>query len=116
MDIRELAGAYYGMVANGQMDEAARTWWADDIATYEAMPGEWSETHGREQGMAKAAWWYDNHEVHGVETKGPYVHGDHFLIWMAIDVTPKGGERMQMAEIVQYKVADGKVVEERYFY
>jgi predicted ester cyclase len=54
--------------------------------------------------------------VHGLQSDGPYVHGDTFLIRMSIDVTPKGGTRMQMSEVVAYKVADGKVVEERYFY
>lgn len=116
MDIRELAMKYAAMVEAGQMDEAAATFWHDDVETFEAMPGEMSHTKGRAEGRAKAEWWYANHEVHGMESDGPYVHGDHFLIRMMIDVTPKDAERMQMTEVVQYKVADGKVVEEKYFY
>jgi ketosteroid isomerase-like protein len=91
-------------------------YWSDDVATYEAMPGEMAETKGKEAAVAKAQWWYDNHDVHSFQSEGPYVHGDTFLIGMDIDVTPKGGERMQMKEMVAYKVADGRVVEERYYY
>jgi hypothetical protein len=35
---------------------------------------------------------------------------------MEMDVTPKQGERMQIREVVGYRVAEGKVVEERYYY
>ena len=116
MDVRELAADYAALVAAGRMDEAAQKHWSDQIVTLEAMPGDMAETRGREAALAKAQWWYDNHEIHGFRSEGPFVNGDNFLIVMDIDVTPKGGERMQMREVVQYRVADDKVVEERYFY
>jgi ketosteroid isomerase-like protein len=116
MDTREVAADYAAMVAAGQMDQAAIKYWADDIVTEEAMPGEMSRTEGREAGLAKAKWWYENHDIHSFRSEGPFVNGDTFLLVMEIDVTPKGGERMQMREVVGYQVADGKVVEERYYY
>lgn len=116
MDIRELAADYAALVAAGKMDEAALKHWSDDVVTIEAMPGEMARTVGRAEAEAKAQWWYDNHEIHGFRSEGPFVNGDSFLIVMDIDVTPKGSERMQMREIVGYRVADGKVVEERYYY
>jgi hypothetical protein len=116
MDVREVAADYAAMIAAGQMDEAAAKYWSEDVITREAMPGEMAETVGKAAGQAKAQWWYANHEVHGFRSEGPFVNGDSFLILMEIDVTPKGGERMQMRELVGYRVADGKVVEERYYY
>ena len=116
MDTRELAADFASMIAAGKFDEAAAKHWSPDIATYEAMPGDMSETHGIEQAQAKQAWWNENHDVHGMTSEGPYVNGDTFMMVLGIDTTPKGGERMQMREVVQYKVADGKIVEERYFY
>lgn len=116
MDIRELAEDYAGLVAAGKMDAAATSYWADDLVTREAMPGEWAETHGRAQALEKAAWWYANHDIHGLRAEGPFVNGDMFLIILEMDVTPKGGERMSMREIVAYRVGNDKVVEERYFY
>jgi ketosteroid isomerase-like protein len=116
MDVRELAADYAALVAGGQMDAAAMKYWSDDLVTREAVPGEMAETHGKGHALEKAQAWYANHEIHGFRSEGPFVNGDSFLIVMDIDVTPKGGERMQMREVVGYRVADGKVVEERYYY
>ncbi|MCG2840992.1 nuclear transport factor 2 family protein [Sandaracinobacter sp. RS1-74] len=116
MDVRELAADYAALLAAGKMEEAARKYWAEDVVTREAMPGEWGETRGRAAAVEKGEWWVGNHEVHAIRTEGPFVNGDSFLIIMELDVTPHGGERTQMREIVGYKVADDRVVEERYFY
>ncbi len=116
MDVREMAEDFAQLCASGRAEEAALTYWADDIATFEAMPGDYAETHGREEGLAKARWWYESHEVHQMKVEGPVVNGDQFMLWWEIDVTPKGGERMEMEEAVLYTVKDGKIVEERYFY
>lgn len=116
MDVREIAADYAALVAAGDMDKAAMKHWADDLVTREAAPGEMAETHGKAQAVEKAEGWYAAHEVHGFRSEGPFVNGDTFLILMELDVTPRGGERMQIREIVSYRVADGKVVEERYFY
>ncbi len=116
MDVRELAADYAALVAAGKMDEAAMKHWSDDIVTREAVPGEMAETHGKVATLEKARWWFDNHEVHGVRTEGPFVNGDSFLIVMDVDVTPLGGERTSMREIVGYRVLNDRVVEERYYY
>jgi len=116
MDVRELAAEYAALVAAGKMDEAAMKHWSDDVVTIEAMPGEMSQTRGKDEALAKAQWWSENHEIHGFRSEGPFVNGESFLIIMEIDVTPRGGERMSMREVVGYRVANDKVVEERYFY
>jgi ketosteroid isomerase-like protein len=116
METREVAEAFSALLKEDKFDEAAIRFWAEDIATYEAMPGDFSEVYGREANLQKAKWWYDNHQVHETRVDGPYLNGHQFALRMAIDVTPKDGARMQMEEVVLYTVRDGKVVEERYFY
>jgi hypothetical protein len=116
MDVREIAADYAALVAAGQMDQAAQKYWSEDIVTREAMPGAAAETHGKAHAVEKAEGWYANHEIHGFRSEGPFVNGDTFLILMEMDVTPKQGERMQIREVVGYRVAEGKVVEERYYY
>lgn len=116
MDIREIAADYAAMVAAGQMDGAAEKYWSDEIETHEGMDGPMAHTRGKAETVGKAQWWYANHEIHGLKVDGPWVNGDQFLIGMEIDVTPKDGQRMQMKEIVGYRVAGGRVVEERYYY
>ena len=115
-DVRGIAADYAALMAAGHMDQAALKYWHEDIATFEAVSGEHAETRGRAETAAKAEWWAANHEIHGFRSEGPFVNGDSFLIVMDLDVTPNGGARTHVREIVGYKVAGGKVVEERYYY
>ena len=58
-----------------------------------------------------------NHEVHSVEVEGPLVAGSHFSVVFRLDVTFKPeGKRFKMEEVAVYKVADGKIVYEEFFY
>jgi ketosteroid isomerase-like protein len=76
-----------------------------------------AEIRGTAAVKAKSDWWYANHEVHSVESFGPYVNGDQFAVRFAMDITAKeNGQRMQMDEVGLYTVRDGKIVEERFYY
>ena len=67
--------------------------------------------------MAKGQWWTENHEVHSVNVEGPLVAGSHFAVTFKMDVTFKpASRRFTMEEIGVYKVADGKIVYEEFFY
>lgn len=55
-------------------------------------------------------------EMHGGFTNAPIVSGNHFAVVMGMDVTFKGAPRMQMDEVAVYKVEDGKIVLEQFFY
>lgn len=116
VDVREIAQDYAALVAAGLMDQAAMKYWSDDLVTTEAVPGQWGRTSGKDEAISKAEWWVANNEVHGVRSEGPFVNGDQFLLLLDLDVTPKDGERTHRREVVCYRVARGKVVEERYFY
>ena len=116
MTTQELAAAFTALCKNGKFDEAGKQYWSDDIVSREPMEGEMAMLKGRAAVDAKGAWWYANHEIHNVKTEGPYVHGDQFILRFTMDVTPKGGARMQMDEMGVYTVAGGKVVEERFFF
>ena len=88
------------------------------------------ETHGNEHMPArmegidairgKNRWWLENHEVHGGEVRGPWPHGERFIVTMRYDVTakvgPMAGRRMQFEEAGLYTVRDGKIVQEEFFY
>jgi len=50
-----------------------------------------------------------------VKVEGPYVHGDQFVVRFKMEVTPKGGKRMNLDEVGLYTVKNGKIVEERFF-
>ena len=53
---------------------------------------------------------------HGDSVSEPIVEGNHFTIGWQMDVTMKGRGRMNLEEICVYKVKDGKIVREEFFY
>jgi ketosteroid isomerase-like protein len=116
MTTQELAQAFTTLLKNGKADEAGRTYWSDDIVSMEPMEGDMAVLKGRKAVDGKSAWWFANHEVHALAVNGPYVHGDQFIVRFSLDVTPKGGKRMQMEEAGLYSVKGGKIVEERFFF
>jgi len=62
-------------------------------------------------------WWEENNEIHGVEINGPFIGEDQFAVHYVFDTTFKpAGQRSKMEEMAMYKVKDGKVVHEHFFY
>lgn len=62
------------------------------------------------------AWQQMIEEMHGGGISGPLVADDYFVCTMWVDWTIKGQGRSQMNEVCLYKVADGKIVSEQFFY
>lgn len=114
--VREIAEDLVAMCKAGQFDESGEKYWAEDVVSIEAMPGDMAEIRGKAGVKGKGEWWAANHEIHEVVVEGPYVNGDQFAVRFKMDVTPKDGERMQMDEVGVYTVKDGKIAEERFFY
>jgi len=106
----------------GKAVEAAETLDAPDIVSIEAVPGPGysQRLEGKAAVKGKNEWWVKNHEVHSAEARGPFPHGDRFIVYFKYDVTPKEGpmrgKRMQMDEAALYTVANGKIVKEEFFY
>lgn len=117
MSTQDIANDLVALCKEGKFDEAGEKYWAADVASYEAMPGDMAEIHGIDGVRGKGEWWTANHEVHSSEVEGPYVNGDQFAVRFKMDLTQKAsGERMTMDEVGVYTVRDGKIVEERFFY
>ncbi|MEM1099879.1 MAG: SnoaL-like domain-containing protein, partial [Planctomycetota bacterium] len=91
----------------GKFREAIEDLYADDAKHVEAAamgPDMPQVTDGKEAILKMSDWWESVHEVHGMEVKGPYAHGNgNFAVWMWLDVTAKEGpmanQRMQMDEV-----------------
>lgn len=113
----ELATDFVALLKDGRHDEAASAYNADDIVSYENMPGPMEVCRGKEAVRQKGEWWVANHELHEFTTEGPYLNGEQFAVTFYFDVTVKeSGERRKMHEVGLYTVKDGKIVEERFFY
>jgi SnoaL-like domain len=119
MTTKEVADQLISYCREGKFREATEKLYAPDIVSVEASapPGQSRETKGLEGVKAKGEWWINNHEVHSSTVEGPLVALDHFAVVFKLDVTFKPEKkRFQMEEIGVYKVANGKIVYEQFFY
>ncbi len=119
MTTQEVADKLVRLCSQGQFNEAMKALYSPDIVSIEAgaPPGQDREAKGLDAVLAKAKWWEENHEVHSSNVEGPLVAGPYFAVTFKMDVTfkPKN-QRFTMQEIGIYKVADGKIVREEFFY
>jgi ketosteroid isomerase-like protein len=119
MTTQEVADTLVKLCSEGKFLEATKTLYSPDIVSVEAgaPPGASREAKGLPAVLAKGEWWTANHEVHSASVEGPLVAGSHFTVVFKMDITFKPqGKRFKMEEVAVYKVADGKVVYEEFFY
>lgn len=119
MTTQQVAETLVNLCREGKFHEAVNTLYADDIVSMEAaaQPGQSREAKGLEAVKAKGDWWAANHEVHTATVDAPLVAGSHFSTTFKLDITFKpANRRFVMEEIAVYKVKDGKVVYEEFFY
>ncbi|MEM7408606.1 MAG: nuclear transport factor 2 family protein [Myxococcota bacterium] len=120
MTVQEIGTQLVALCNEGRDREAVDRFYDEKIVSIEA--GGDGDMPARMEGIAairgKHDWWYDNHEVHETAAEGPYCghREDQFAVRHTMDITPKGGERMQMAEVALYTVKDGKIVQEEFLY
>jgi ketosteroid isomerase-like protein len=119
MTTQEVADKLVELCSQGKFQEATETLYSPDVVSIEAgaPPGGSREAKGLAAVKAKGEWWTANHEVHSATAEGPLVAGSHFAVAFKLDVTFKPqAKRFKMEEVAVYKVADGKVVYEEFFY
>ena len=119
MTTREVADTLVKLCSQSKFDEAAEKLYSPDILSIEAgaPPGMSRESKGMAAVKAKGDWWVANHDLHSVTVEGPLVAGSHFAVTFKMDVTFKPeAKRFTMEEVAIYKVVDGKIVYEEFFY
>jgi ketosteroid isomerase-like protein len=119
MTTQEVANTLVKLCSAGKFQEAAEALYSPEIVSMEAgaPPGQSRESKGLDAVKAKGEWWTANHDVHSCVVEGPLVAGNHFSVVFRLDVTFKPqAKRFTMEEVAVYKVADGKIVYEEFFY
>jgi ketosteroid isomerase-like protein len=119
MTTQEVADSLVKLCREYKFDEAIATLYSPDVVSMEAgaPPGGSRETKGIDAVKGKSEWWAANHEVHASVIEGPLVAGPFFSVTFRFDVTFKPqGKRFNMEEVALYKVVDGKIVYEEFFY
>ena len=123
-DLMSVAQQLADLCRRGENLQAIDTLYAEDVVSVEAMdsPGDMPRTmNGKAAVRGKNQWWFENHELHGGDVRGPLPHlPDRFALIFAFDVTPKAGpmagQRMQLEEVAIYTVENGKIAHEAFFY
>ncbi|RNF84489.1 nuclear transport factor 2 family protein [Montanilutibacter psychrotolerans] len=120
MDTKQIADRLVELCREGKYEQAQQELYGEDAVSIEMdglPPGALGNASGMDAIREKGRRWSENIvEVHGGSVSDPIVAGDWFSVAMAIDATYKDMGRMPMEEICVYRVRDGKIVHEQFFY
>ena len=118
MTTKEVADKLVKMCRDGKVEEAKQELFAADIISIEPTEGILpKETKGIKAIEKKAELFISMVEqFHGSTITEPVVADDYFSIGWDTDIQMKGEQRKTTSEICVYKVKDGKIVSEQFFY
>ena len=120
MTTQEVANRYAELEKQGLWHQNQEELYADDCESIEpahAAAMGMSNVKGKEAIIEKGkAFNAMIEEMHGGYCSAPVVGGNYFSVAMGMDVTMKGAPRMNMDEIAVFKVKDGKIVSEHFFF
>ena len=118
MTTQEVANRLYELCKVGQFDVAQKELYAENATSTEPdQTGSLVTVNGMEAIVAKGKQFQSMIETHhGGYINEPRVFGKHIFLEMGMDVTMKGMGRMDMKEMCQYAVADGKIISEQFYY
>jgi hypothetical protein len=118
MTTQEVADRLYELCKVGQFDTAQNELYSTEATSSELdMTGNLEIVTGMEAIKEKGINFQNTvEEHHGGYINEPKVFGNTIFMEMGMDVTMKGQGRMNMAEMCQYEVADGKIKSERFYF
>ena len=117
MNTKEVANKLVGYCRQGQFEDAMKELYGQNIESYEPKGSKMDTCIGLEAVIKKGEMFQDSVETfHGMEVSDPVVAENFFSCSMAMDITFKGGPRTTMEEVCMYKVEEGKITREEFFY
>jgi ketosteroid isomerase-like protein len=118
MTTKEVADQLVKMCREDRVEEAKTAFFTEDTWSIEPAEGILpKETKGLKAIQQKAELFISLVETFYSSTiTDPVVAGDYFTVYWVSDLKMKGGVRESNAEICLYKVKDGKIILEQFFY
>ena len=117
MTTQQVANRLVELCRMGQIETAQKELFANHVVSTEPDGAPMKEVKGLPAVLEKGQQFMAMvQEFHGSTISDPVVTGDHFAIAWDFDATMKGHERSVMKEICVYKVKDGKIDAEQFFF
>ncbi len=117
MTTPDVAAKFYEYMQQGAFEKIYTELYSADATSEEAPGSGWQNANGINEIYEKGKKWADTVEaMYGGTTGQPVIAGNYFTCYMTMDFTPRGGTRTNMQEIGLYRVKDGKIISEQFFY
>ena len=120
MNTQQVANRLVELCRRGEFSKAHDELYAQDAVSIEpegAPGGALGNVRGLDAIREKGKSFDQTYEkIHGITVSDPLVSGEFFSLVMGLDATWKQGGRYAMEEICVYRVRNGKIVLEQFFY
>ncbi len=118
MTTKAVADQLVKMCREGKVEEAKQELFTEDTLSIEPTEGMLpKEAKGLKALQKKAELFISMvDQFYGNTISDPIIAGDYFSVGWETDIKMKGQERKTAREICLYKVKDGKIVSEQFFY
>ncbi|MEM9364234.1 MAG: nuclear transport factor 2 family protein [Bacteroidota bacterium] len=117
MTTQEVANRLVDLCRQGLFMDAIKELYSQDIVSIEPDGSPMKEVKGLDAVLQKTEHFNTMvEETHGGEISNPLVADNFFSCTIKMDVTFKGAPRTIMEEVCIYKVKNGKIVYEEFFY
>ncbi|NJN33543.1 MAG: nuclear transport factor 2 family protein [Saprospiraceae bacterium] len=117
MTTKEIANRLVELLRQGQFETAQKELFAPDAISVEpAFTGQ-APTEGINAIVENGVQFRASVEAwHGLSVSEAVSSANHISLALLVEATMKGQGRITMDEIIVYKVQDGKIVHEQFFY
>jgi hypothetical protein len=118
MTTQQVANRLIELSRQGKIQEVQKELFADNAVSIEPNDSMGPKVVNGLPGIIEKSKMFESvvEEFHGSKISEPLVSGNYFTISWWIDTTMKGRGRSQMEEICVYKVENGKIVSEQFFF
>ena len=117
MTTQDVAAKFYEYMQQGAFDKIYSELYSESATSEEPPGSDWGTANGMDEIREKGKKWAETvEEMYSGTTGEPVIAGDYFISYMTMDFKPKGKERSILEEIGLYRVKEGKIVSEQFFY
>jgi hypothetical protein len=118
MTTTEIANRLVSMCRNGKIEEAKEELFAANIKSIEPHEGLLPKEIEGMQAIRDKAQLFISHveNFFGQNISEPIIAGDFFAVSWETDLQMKGADRATNSELCLYRVKDGKIISEHFFY